>query len=392
MDQGLLADVAAVRDISGIASILRVVCKTTGMGFAAVARVTDEKWLACEVLDEVGFGLKSGEELPLKTTLCDEVRSIQREIVIDHVTKDPVYAEHHTPRMYGLQSYISVPIILGDGSFFGTLCAIHAEPTPLTDTSAIEMFRLFADLIGRHLDDRRRTIASEAALAEAEASAELREQFIAVLGHDLRNPIAAVQAAARLLARDPEPEKARMVVEALAQTSVRMSNLVENLLDLARGRLGGGISIGSREIRPIEETLDQIVDEIKTAHPQRCFEVDYDLDQAVPADHIRLGQLFSNLLGNAVTHGSKEHPITVRARIADDQLHLSVANHGEPIPPEAFEQLFQPFYRGDGTRASGLGIGLYIAAQIASAHGGRLDVASDTEQTCFTFTMPVAGR
>ncbi len=110
-------EVEAVGAIPVVPSILQTLCESSGMGFAAVARVTDTKWLACAVHDQVGFGLKAGGELALQTTLCHEVRCENREIVIDHVAEDPQYRDHHTPRLYGLQSYISVPIVLGDGTF-----------------------------------------------------------------------------------------------------------------------------------------------------------------------------------------------------------------------------------------------------------------------------------
>ena len=172
MDMSQDMDVRTVQEIAAIRSILRVVLETTGMGFAAVARVTEDRWLACEVLDLVDFGIKPGSEIPIKTTLCDEVRAAGAEIVIDHVAEDPAYAEHHTPRLYGLQSYISVPITLADGSLFGTLCAIDAKPAKIKDRAPHHMFRLFAELIGRHLDERGLTRRVLADLAEQRAHAK----------------------------------------------------------------------------------------------------------------------------------------------------------------------------------------------------------------------------
>ena len=104
---------------------LEVICRTTGMGFAAVARVTQDRWIACAVCDEIAFGLLPGEELDVKTTIGDEIRDSGRAVVIDHVAESELLHDHHTPRMYGLQSYISMlPIVLPNGAFFGTLCAI----------------------------------------------------------------------------------------------------------------------------------------------------------------------------------------------------------------------------------------------------------------------------
>src|SRR5277367_3758566 len=161
------ADIAAVNRIEAVPTILQVVCRTTGMGFAAVARVTEDRWVACSVLDEINFGLRPGGELKVETTICHEIRQCREAVVIDSVAEDPTYCGHATPAMYGFQSYISMPIILGDGSFFGTLCAIDPRPARLNTPEIIGMFRLFAELIAKHLDaDRKLADAELALLAE----------------------------------------------------------------------------------------------------------------------------------------------------------------------------------------------------------------------------------
>jgi hypothetical protein len=101
LDAALTADIASVAQIEGVASILEVVCRTTGMGFAAVARVTEDRWVACAVRDEIAFGLLPGSELNIKTTICDEIRANGRAVIIDHVAEDESYRGHHTPAMYG---------------------------------------------------------------------------------------------------------------------------------------------------------------------------------------------------------------------------------------------------------------------------------------------------
>jgi hypothetical protein len=104
LDTALTADISAVSRIDAVASILEVVCRTTGMGFAAVARVTKDRWIACAVRDEIAFGLAPGGELDVKTTICDEIRGSGRAVVIDHVAEDKHFRDHHTPRMYGLRA------------------------------------------------------------------------------------------------------------------------------------------------------------------------------------------------------------------------------------------------------------------------------------------------
>jgi signal transduction histidine kinase len=392
MDMSQDMDVRAVQDIAVISSILRVALETTGMGFAAVARVTEDRWLACEVLDLVDFGLKPGSEIPIKTTLCDEVRQHHSEIVIDHVAEDPVYADHHTPRLYGLQSYISVPIHLADGTFFGTLCAIDPKPAKIKDRAPHHMFRLFAELIGRHLDERGLTRKALADLAEERAIAELREQFMAVLGHDLLNPVAAVQSGTRMLLKEPQSDRGKFILRYMAQTGAAMESLVGNVLDLARCRLGSGIELDLDHDRALDETLDPVIEEALEAHPGRNIEISYDVAGDLKADHRRVAQLFSNLLSNALIHGDKDAPICVRAVVGGIEFSLAVESEGEPIAEGDRARLFQPFYRGDGSRTNGLGLGLFIASQIAQAHDGRIDLDCADGRTTFTFRMPLKPR
>jgi signal transduction histidine kinase len=134
-----------------------------------------------------------------------------------------------------------------------------------------------------------------------------------------------------------------------------------------------------------------VIEELQSTHPDRLIEAQLDLPHAVVADTSRIGQLLSNLLANALLYGAENEPIRVKAT-TNEKFELSVCNKGKPIPAAAIERLFQPFSRG-GARPSqqGLGLGLFIAAEIARAHGGKLDVSSTIEETCFTFSMPHDG-
>jgi len=139
--------VSAIARINVVPTILEVVCRATGMGFSAIARVTDHRWIACAVRDEISFRLEPGDELRLETTICNEIRQSGKLVVIDHVADDGEFREHPTPKMYGFQSYISVPIRLPDGRFFGTLCSIDPRPARLRAGDTVTMFQLYADLI-----------------------------------------------------------------------------------------------------------------------------------------------------------------------------------------------------------------------------------------------------
>jgi signal transduction histidine kinase len=366
------------------------VCRVTGMGFAAVARVTEHRWVCLAVNDEINFGLKPGGELKVETTICHEVRDAREAVIIDHAAQDAVYCGHPTPAMYGFQSYISMPIFLKDGSFFGTLCAIDPKPAKLKNDGVIGMFRLFAELIAFHLDAGLRLATAEANLLDARTAAEVRDQFIAVLGHDLRNPLASIGAGTQLLQKTPLDEKARTIVALMDQSVVRMAALISNILDFARGRLGGGLTL-ERSDTPLEPVLKQIIAELQAVHPGRAVEAEFHLTQPVVADSNRIGQLFSNLVGNALTYGAAGAPVRVKAT-TNGRFALVVCNKGAPISSATMARLFQPFARGDVRREQqGLGLGLYIASEIARAHGGKIDVSTSAEETCFTFSMPLAG-
>jgi sigma-B regulation protein RsbU (phosphoserine phosphatase) len=225
-------------------------------------------------------------------------------------------------------------------------------------------------------------------LLDERAASELREQFIAVLGHDLRNPLASIAGAAHLLRREAQSDKALGVIGLMEASVGRMTGLIEDVMDFARASLGSGIGL-NRKIARLEPLLRHVAAELEASHPNLVIVCDFDLPDPISFDEGRIAQLVSNLLGNALTHGAPGRPIGLHAAHQDGQLKLWVSNAGEPIAPTAMERLFQPFFRGE-VRASqqGLGLGLHIASEIARAHGGALQVQSDAVETRFTLTMP----
>lgn len=151
MKDDLAAQVVADGDHAEIRSILDEVCRSTGMGFAAVARVTEDRWIAAQVLDKIEFGLNAGDELDIKTTICDDIRKGGARVIIDHVAEDRDWRSHPVPILYGFQSYASLPLFLDDGSFYGTLCAIDPAPRLLKDVAMIEILEDLARRVARLL-------------------------------------------------------------------------------------------------------------------------------------------------------------------------------------------------------------------------------------------------
>jgi sigma-B regulation protein RsbU (phosphoserine phosphatase) len=234
--------------------------------------------------------------------------------------------------------------------------------------------------------------ATQDLLKRERETSELREQFIAVLGHDLRNPLAAISAGAKLLSKEPLSDRGKFILEMSQGSVVRMSGLIDNVLDFARGRLGGGISLNRVDGVEVGLILQQVVDELRVGVQDHEILTDFALTQTVNCDPVRFAQMASNLLSNALTHGAADQPVRVYAATKNGELEVAITNSGAAIPPETMERLFQPFFRGE-VRASlqGLGLGLHIASEIAAAHGGTLSVQSFDEETRFTFRMRLDG-
>lgn len=259
---------------------------------------------------------------------------------------------------------------------------------------------LFTRIAFLRAADRRRyereLLSSRAAVRkELEGEAEIarfREQFIAVLGHDLRNPLASISAGARMLMREPRNEFETGILEVMQSAVTRMASLIDDTLDLTRARIGSGLPVRLEADVDIGALLHQVVEELHTAHPGRAILEQFQIDRNVTCDRTRIGQLASNLIGNALTHGAADEPVQVRASTVEETFQLSVANGGDPIPEQAMSRLFEPFFRGEVRDSQqGLGLGLYIASEIAKAHGGELTVSSTSEETRFTLRMPLNG-
>jgi signal transduction histidine kinase len=227
----------------------------------------------------------------------------------------------------------------------------------------------------------------------ARQTAVFREQFLGILGHDLRNPLQAISGNAALLLRyGGMTEPQRKAVNRISISADRMARMISDILDFTRTRLGGGYAL-QRTWMNVHEVLKQVVEELEVAHPQRRFELSVAGNGWGEWDADRIAQATSNLVGNAVQYSPQESVVRVVARDEGDGVRLEVHNLGTPIPAERLPHIFDPFVRGrDGSRASartGLGLGLYITHEIVKAHGGVVQVRStESEGTCFWLNLP----
>ncbi|MGO7419835.1 ATP-binding protein [Rhizobium ruizarguesonis] len=297
------------------------------------------------------------------------------------------YETHFAPllRMQGFFNEVALDLVTADGRTLPVLANAmerRAEDGALLFTRVTMFQAAERRRYERELLEARAAADAAGAIVKSQLdleqqTAELREQFIAVLGHDLRNPLASIAAAARMLRKEEQTDRSINVLDLMQGSVVRMSGLIDNVLDFARGRLGGGITL-ERRAEHLEPILRQVIGELRSCHLDRGIEVSIEFAGPINCDSGRIGQLVSNLLGNALTHGKSDEPVRLSAATVDGRLELWIANSGPPISCDAMTRLFQPYFRGEiGTSQRGLGLGLHIASEIARAHGGTITVSSD---------------
>ena len=382
-------DIAAVQSLKTVPALLRVISNITGMRWVGIAKVTGETWTLCAAHDCLGFGLAPGDRLPIKDTLCDRVRCDEASIVIDCVSDHPIYRHHHVPQTHGFESYFSLPVSRADGTFFGTLCGFDTDRSPISDPKFVDMLALFAELLSGQLDSDSRLREARSALDASRENVDLREQFIAVLGHDIRTPLSSIMTGAEIVAARSSDGSILDVAKRIKRSAARIATLIDDVMDFARGKLGGGLPITPGSADDLGATLAHVVAELQGAYPRSELACEIAIQDPVFCDRDRVAQLLSNLVVNAIVHGREGAGIAIRAAGSSGGLRLSVANHGDPIPSETAARLFQPFRRGQENREpGGLGLGLYIACEIAKSHDGELHVESADDRTVFTLVLP----
>jgi signal transduction histidine kinase len=383
--RSLEQDLAAVARNNTVPVLLNIVCRSAGLGFAAVTCISDFRWIAAALQDDIGLGACAGSELHIETAIWHEIGQGREIIVVEDVAAEGRLRQHPAPAEFGARCYISVPILRADGSFFGSLCGFGPAPLPLRKPETVAMFETFAELLGAQFS----ASACEAELLNERKTSALREQFIAVLGHDLRNPLTAILGGMEMLRKNPLNQRAQQWAEMVVASAGRMAELIDTVVDFSRSR-AGELIIDCHQCDTVGPGLQQLVTELQAAKPSRQIQSRLSLQSPIRCDPRRILQLAANLLSNAITHGDPEQPIQVEAGTQVGWFELAVTNAGEPIPEALLGRIFEPFSRGTVQPSrEGMGLGLYISNQIAAAHGGTLQVASGPRETRFTFRMPL---
>lgn len=290
------------------------------------------------------------------------------------------YAELFQSERIGALGFIP---LVSEGRLIGKFMVYYPLARQLS-ASELDM----ASAIANHVAA---AIGRFSALRELEQTVRFNEIFTGMLGHDLRNPLGAIMAAAQMAARRGDQAQLAKPLSRIIKSGERMATMIDQLLDFTRVRVGAGIPIDPRPA-DLCAIMGQAVDELSDSHPSWRFSIERGPgDTAGVWDADRILQVFSNLVGNAVQHGSEEHGVSVFFDgSSPDVVSVRIHNMGS-IPSELLPRLFEPMAGGDRRRTNsrGLGLGLYVSREIMRAHGGEIQVAtSAAEGTSFTLRLP----
>lgn len=386
MRPDIAPDVAAIGRIAIVQTALQILRRTTGLRMALVARVTEDSWTACAVLDDAQWGLNVGLELEVKTTYCRTVTLAGAPIFITHASEDPIYRNHPALLNYKIESYIAVPLHRRNGASFGVLCALDPDPSNLAPEH-IDTLRLLASLISHELEAEEVQQRLEEDLVAAHEAARARDRLVGVLSHDLRTPLTSVVLGAQHLASvDRLGAEDRRTAMAVLGSARRASRMVADLLDFTRAKLAGGIPVHTKPC-DLGTIAGKVVSEIRsTAEREIRLEIEGRCDGNWDGD--RAAQVVANLVNNAVAHASTPDPVLVRVCGHRDEVSVEVVNDAEPIAKADLEQLFSPFGRSAGSRRDGLGLGLFIVQQVMTAHGGSIELKQSDGRVTTRATWP----
>jgi signal transduction histidine kinase len=296
----------------------------------------------------------------------------------------------------------------GNAQSFREVCEAHSHVRP-TETSqhgdgAEPRLREISELQQRaraleyEIEQRKRLedalrealVREQEAREEAERSVRYNEMFAGMLGHDLRNPLSAIMTGASYIARLDSSTKSTRAAKRITASGERMARMIEQLLDFTRIRVGGGLPLSPTRV-DLGDVCCRVKDELEAANPERSIVLEVVGDVAGDWDRDRLLQVISNLVGNAVHHGTTAVPVTIRCDGTDASLVKVSVHNGGVVPAQVLPLLFEPFRGSKYQHTRGLGLGLFISQQIVSAHGATLEVVSEPAAgTTFRLQLPRA--
>ena len=381
VNQTIAADVALVNAIPDVPEILRIVCEITGMNFAVIARVSECNWTACAVLDRLGMGIGSGHELDIGTTFCREVLESRTAIMIDSVKDDLRYRDHLTPKIYGFESYVSVPIVLSDGHYFGSLCALDRRAIKVTDRRIRFMFLCFAGWLAEQLHGAVAPSLACGRPSTRDQVANLRSLIIAFLTDE--ESCAGASA---------EHSAVAQLWDRLALPFEHDSPLIADALTLARSPICAGRLLALQRCTDLPLRLRSVVATLRFTHPERQIISNIVFAGPVDCDPDWIERLASSMLGSALRRGGSSSAVSFIAKVKQNFLLLSAWNHGDTISPHEIADLFRPDWRSMDD-ASSAGAAMHLCAEVVRSHRGTIvATSSPNDGTQLLVRLPRASR
>lgn len=371
-------------DFNTCQRILEELCSQTKMRYGLIRKKDGLKWGNWCVYDYQSQQIVD-KNSDTYVKIYQEIRTGFSPIYIDDSAQCTVDQWAHVLQEFGLKSYISYPIINKNDAIVGHMSFMHAEPVHLDRNKLETLLPICSDLIALDFNTIFGLNNARSALKQELSYTKNRELILTALAHDLNNPVSIVKVISQYLVGSVKDDNQKRLLKKIEEASFRMKGMIDDILDFSSIRLENKPSIINECFR-IDTVIRQILSEYEFLHHQKLI-ANIDLPTEVRCDQHKMGRAFANLVGNAIKHGDPDKNIEINAFIDEGQFIFSVTN--DLIFPQHvsdLSNLFEPFTRGANSK--GLGLGLFIAREIAKLHKGTITVHLDNSKITFKLLIP----
>ena len=411
-------DMIDAQRLAALPSVLKALRGLTQTRFAALVRLTDQKWQACLVDDHASLGIRAGDVFPIEDTLCAQVREIHAPVNQPSVGPDMAGENTaHMARALGIRCHFSYPVFAADGAFFGALCLMDTTPHEPLSSAVVDAVAAFSQLVGTALSRTGRAASQDlpmgkastapdvgstqaakapapaAVPAAAEAEPSVQARVLSVMGHDLRNPMHSLMAAIEMIQLKPMEPRLERLMGMVQGSASRLSELARQTLDFTRLQMLGELPIQVMPSHDPVSGIKAVIEHVRASYPQREVQEDLQNCPSADIDPGRVDQALSSVLTHAIKHCGADQQVGVRALGRDGRLIVEVSVPGYILDAALLPHLFNPFAQRDGTaQTAHLGVGLYLARATALAHGGDLVARQTGTEVGFIFSLPITSE